>query len=311
MDSKRFCFMSKNNKIKKKIGKYGIDYGERGVYDKRNKLNELTGKEWVYFTNSIWITGYSPTAIENIGLKHRKIHPSPKPPGLLKDIILFFTKSKATILDPFVGVGGTLLGTALAGGKRKAIGIDLEEKYRNAYLEACREENLEVMDFIIGDSYDILKNKIAKVGTKFDLIIADPPYSDMMAKSRTGQKLKLYNKNDASPFTRRKEDLGNMKKNEYLIKLREIIELSTQHLKDDKYLILFCKDFQPDKENVNMLHYEVVNEIKRIGNIYYKGMRIWHDQAMSLYPFGYPYSFVMNQIHQYILIFRKENEPKK
>src|SRR5699024_7213985 len=104
-----------------KVGKYGLDFGERGTYDTRNKLNELTGKEWIYFTNSVWITGHSPTAKENVGLKYRKIHPSPKPPGLIKDIIEFFTKSNALILDPFAGVGGTPLGAALAGGNRTAI----------------------------------------------------------------------------------------------------------------------------------------------------------------------------------------------
>jgi len=139
----------------KKVGEYGIDKGYRGIYDKRNKLNELTGKEWLFFSNSIWITGYSPTAIENVGLKYRKIHPSPKPPGLIKDIILFFSKSNSLIFDPFVGVGGTLLGAALAGGNRKAIGIDLEHKYREAYLKACESENLEVMQFIRGDSLKI------------------------------------------------------------------------------------------------------------------------------------------------------------
>lgn len=48
----------------KALGANGVDMGERGVYDKRNKLNDLTGKEWVYFTNSVWVTGYSPTAKE-------------------------------------------------------------------------------------------------------------------------------------------------------------------------------------------------------------------------------------------------------
>lgn len=98
--------MSKNEK--KPLGPNSVDMGERGTYDKRNKLNDLTGKEWVYFTNSVWITGYSPTARENVGLKTRKIHPSPKPPALMKDIIEFFTKSDGKILDPFAGVGGTL-----------------------------------------------------------------------------------------------------------------------------------------------------------------------------------------------------------
>ena len=40
--------MSKNEK--KPLGPNSVDMGERGTYDKRNKLNDLTGKEWVYFT---------------------------------------------------------------------------------------------------------------------------------------------------------------------------------------------------------------------------------------------------------------------
>ena len=46
----------------------------------------------------------------------------------MKDIIEFFTKADGKILDPFAGVGGTLLGAALAGGDRKVIGFDLEKK---------------------------------------------------------------------------------------------------------------------------------------------------------------------------------------
>jgi hypothetical protein len=45
-----------------------VGKGERGVYDKRNKLNELTGREWTYFLNSVWITGYSTTAKETVVL---------------------------------------------------------------------------------------------------------------------------------------------------------------------------------------------------------------------------------------------------
>lgn len=35
--------MSKNEK--KPLGPNSVDMGERGTYDKRNKLNDLTGKE--------------------------------------------------------------------------------------------------------------------------------------------------------------------------------------------------------------------------------------------------------------------------
>jgi tRNA G10 N-methylase Trm11 len=296
----------KNKKIiNKELGPNSVDLGHRGLYDKRNRLNDLSGKEWVYFTNSVWITGYSPTAIENVGLKHRKIHPSPKPPGLIKDIIQFFTKADGKILDPFVGVGGTLLAAALAGDNRQAIGIDLNAEFKDAYLRVCKEERMKKMPFIIGDSKEILSNSSELQDQEFDLIIADPPYSDMMSRKRTGQKPKLYKTNEATPFTLSERDLGNMPLDVFLESLKEILILSIRYLKKDKYLVVFCKDFQPKGKIINILHADVVSKINEINNIEYKGMRIWHDQAMSLYPFGYPYSFIMNQIHQYILIFKK------
>lgn len=300
--------MSENNEAKR-VGKYGIDMGERGIYDIRNRLNELTGKEWIYFTNSIWITGYSPTAKENIGLKHRKIHPSPKPPALLRDIILFFTKSKGTIFDPFAGVGGTMLGAALAGGERKAVGIELNEKYVNAYHKVCQEEDLDKMPIIIDDAINMLNHSIVNE-QEFDLVIADPPYANMMNQVRTRTRVTedKKNKTNGTPYTTSEKDLGNLSRDKYFHKLKEIVELTVSRLKNKKYVVVFCKDFQPKDDNPNIFHADIINELSGIGGLQYKGMRIWHDQAMSLYPFGYPYSFVMNQIHQYILIFRKETK---
>lgn len=288
-----------------KLGKNGIDMGERGVYDKRNKLNDLTGKEWVYFTNSVWITGYSPTAKENVGLKYRKIHPSPKPPALMKDIIEFFTKADGKILDPFCGVGGTLLGAALASGNRQAVGLELEMDYIEAYRKVCETEGLQPMTMIHTDSMHMLQYpEIAD--SIFDLIIADPPYSDMMSKVRTGQRKKLYHDSSPMPFSELETDLGNMQAEQYFEALKNIMELCFSRLANKGYMVVFCKDFQPQPGNPNLLHAEIVNELCKIDGLEYRGMRIWHDQAMSLFPFGYPYSFVMNQIHQYILVFRKE-----
>ena len=39
-------------KIGDKVGRSGVFLGSRGIYDEKNKLNDLTGKEWVIFTKS-------------------------------------------------------------------------------------------------------------------------------------------------------------------------------------------------------------------------------------------------------------------
>ncbi len=45
-------------------------------------------------------------------------------------LIEFFTKSGEIVLDPFAGVGGTLLGAAIARGPRRALGIELDNAGR-------------------------------------------------------------------------------------------------------------------------------------------------------------------------------------
>jgi DNA modification methylase len=81
-----------------------------------NELNELTGEEWLYFTKSLWTTAYP----SELGHAARKAHGANKPPRLMARLIEFFTKSGELVLDPFAGVGGTLLGAAIARGPRRA-----------------------------------------------------------------------------------------------------------------------------------------------------------------------------------------------
>ena len=62
---------------------------------------------------------------------------------------------------------------------------------------------------------------------------------------------------------------------------------------------------QPKEKELNLLHADLIKDISSISNITYLGTKIWADQGVNLYPYGYPYAYVSNQIHQYILIFKK------
>ena len=169
-----FWRVDKSNGRHKRVGKFGIDLGERGIYDKRNTLNDLTGKEWTYFTNSIWITAYPPTAGKVTSFDLRKVHPSPKPPELMRDLIMFFTKGGQTVFDPFAGVGGTLLGASMIEPKRTAIGIELEKRYVDAYRNVCNSTGLIEQTMILDDARNMLDHSEISE-TEFDLILTDPP----------------------------------------------------------------------------------------------------------------------------------------
>ncbi len=276
-------------------------------YHLKNSLNDLSGGEWTFFLNSVINTRYTTNGEDSFAHHIRKIHPSPKPPQLMEEIIRFFTKENELVLDYFMGVGGTLLGASLS--NRRAIGIDLEKKYVDVYKKANKELSLKEQITIVGDSIEILENPVIIknhiADENFSLILIDPPYGDMMARPKTGEALKNGKDTSATPFTKLSNDLGNMDWNKFRLIFKKSIVNSTKLLKNKGHIVVFIKDMQPKNNELNLLHADLIKDISSIKNISYLGTKIWADQGVNLYPYGYPYAYVSNQIHQYILIFKK------
>ncbi|MCH9662266.1 MAG: DNA adenine methylase [Gammaproteobacteria bacterium] len=268
----------------------------------KNNLNDHSGAEWLYFLNSVEVTNYSTRGKEGYAHHLRKKHPSPKPPQLMKKFVEFFTKENQIVFDPFMGAGSTLLACSLA--NRKGIGIDLSKSYVYLYKKVSKELNLKVQKTIVGNSLDL--KKLIPQNIKFDFILTDPPYGEMLSNKRTGQKKKQSGVAEATPFTESDLDLGNMSRIEFLNSLQKTLAESCEFLKEKGYLAVFVKDMQPKNKEHNMLHCLITNKLLEIANLSFRGLKIWYDTTQKLYPFGYPHAFVANQFHQYILIFRKE-----
>lgn len=69
-----------------------------------------------------------------------RLHPNEKPLEMVKHFISLHTVERDTILDPFMGSGTTL--RAAKDMNRKAIGIEIEEKYCEIAVERLRQEVL-------------------------------------------------------------------------------------------------------------------------------------------------------------------------
>lgn len=307
---------------------------EKGTRDPRNTLNDFTGSEWIYFLNSIefiegepelmtgeqlndlsesqWVGQQEPiidtlfpTSGENSDAHHiRKKHPSPKPPQLMKRLIEFFTKKDGWVLDPFVGAGSTLLACSMA--NRCGVGVDLSQEYLNLYREACQYLDLEYQIVHKGDALQ-LDNIFKDKDYLFDLVLTDPPYGNMLSRKRSGERKKRTGDDSPTPFTNEHQDLGNMSHEQFYDSLKSVIAQSMEFLKVKGYVVVFCKDLQPTAERPNLIHADIVNTLIQIPNLRFRGYKIWYDKSQKLYPFGYPYAYVSNQLHQFILIFRKEN----
>ncbi|KKN15944.1 hypothetical protein LCGC14_0980770 [marine sediment metagenome] len=64
---------------------------------------------------------------------NKKVHPTEKPTGLLRDLIELSSLPGETVLDPFAGSGATLV--AAKEKNRKGIGIELDPKFHKAIVD--------------------------------------------------------------------------------------------------------------------------------------------------------------------------------
>lgn len=283
-----------------KIELFADDGSSRGFYSSLNRLNELTGKEWVYWSKSVINKQYPP----NMQHRLRSQHGGQKPPDLCADLIKIFTKEGALVLDPLAGVGGTLLGASLC--RRNGVGIELDSRYIEIYEEVCRLEELKIQRLICGNSRQVLP-QLAAEGLVFDFILTDVPYwrMDKAEKSKgrykkAGEASKDNRKSRLSPF----EQVSYQSKDEWLSELKDIFSKAKPLLKTNGYLAVFIGDMY-NQRRYHFLSADLARMMEDIG-LTLKANIVWYDVSKSLHVYGYQYQYIPSMIHQNILILRKE-----
>ena len=273
-----------------------------GKYDERNRVNDLTGKEWLLSTKSFFL---STKCADD---KDAFAHPAP---FLIKDVermIATFTKKGMMVFDPFLGSGTTAIASFNLG--RKCVGIDLSEEYRNLAFERFAKKGMqEGQDFryILGDSL-LETSKIGDV----DYIITSPPYHNILKNNSKGLREDKSEKGYRSGsrigveyYSDKENDLGNQETYEEFLQLFEqIMKKAYKQLRNKKYCSIIISDFTVDKEEI-CVQADIVKTMKNIG-FKFVGTIIMLQDNKPLYPFGYPYKFKINHMHQNVINFIKE-----
>jgi DNA modification methylase len=282
-----------------KIELFGPDGLSRGFYSPKNRLNELTGKEWVYWSKSVINKPYPP----NLQHALRSRHGGQKPPELCADLIRVFTKQGARVLDPFAGVGGTLLGASLCG--RSAVGIEINPRWVRVYQRVCALEKLTEQRLLAGDSRALLP-ELAAEGLRFELLLTDVPYwrMDRVPKSpgkykRAGEEARDNRRSKLKAF---RPDTYRSKQ-EWLDELEAVFRLSLPLLLPGSYLAVFIGDMYHGGR-FHFLSAELAGLLERLGLVM-KADLVWYDVSKSLHIYGYQYEYIPSMIHQYILVFRR------
>ena len=295
-----------------------------------NTLNDLSGEEWLYFTKSVWGTAYP----SELGHTARKQHGANKPPRLMARLIEFFTTTGELVLDPFAGVGGTLLGAAITRGPRRAIGLEIEPRWIAVYETLIRDLAAERdgkgplvadigtsdpggqrgfdpsgLEMRLGDSTLLLPQMEAD---SIDFVATDPPYNIQLPITMSGGKLAEEHSNrrtDYAMVTEHDGDLANSADYAtFLDRMEQVFVELARVLRPDRYAAVIVRDAYQEGRYI-FTGSDLAARATRAG-FTLKGDVIWYQAGTRLRPYGYPRAFVPNISHQHVLVLRLES-PRK
>lgn len=276
--------------------------GNNNGIDPRNTLNDLSSKEWVAETVSVWIQ-------KGLGANHEdakieRQHPAPFSFTDVSRLIRFFTKSGQTVLDPFVGVGSTLKACAIE--NRQGIGFELNPRYVELTKQRLEKEvrtlfsTTNSQDIQTGDARLLVKNLEEN---SVDFVVTSPPYWNILHKQDHKVKQERIANNLDTQYSDDELDLGNIQEyDKFLEELSAILGDCSRPLKPKKYMAIIVSDFR-DKSKYVMFHADLARSLQMYG-LELKGISILYQRHKRIFPYGYPFAYVPNIHHQYILILQ-------
>lgn len=274
---------------------------EPKLVDARNTLNDLTSTEWLPETISVWTQ-------RGLGANHpdaqiERQHPAPFSFTDVARLVRYFTKRGQMVLDPFVGVGSTLKACAVEG--RKGIGFELNSRYAELAKERLRKEVGDLLieeDQVIreGDARDLI-NELPD--DCLDLVVTSPPYWNILHKQDHKARQERVEQDLDTRYGDDPRDLGNIHNyQDFLNELAGILGACAKPLRSGKYMAVIVSDFR-DKSKYVMFHADLAQVLAPYG-LEMRGLKVLYQRHKRIFPYGYPYAYVPNIHHQFILILQ-------
>ncbi|MXW27384.1 MAG: site-specific DNA-methyltransferase [Chloroflexi bacterium] len=247
----------------------------------------MTGKQWLRNSISIW--SFPKTRSDK-----SYSHPAVFPEALVSQLIgCFLSGTGKTVLDPFMGTGTTLAVACKHG--HCAVGFELYE----TYIDIAAERLTGFPDHVIYGTDATQVVDFVKPLT-IDMVITSPPYWNILNRRRTAD-------NGATrPYGNNVDDIGNTESYESFLKaFADVMNGVYRVMKHGAFCVVNVMDIRL-KNHLYTLHVDTMTELKEIG-FKLDDIVIWDRRSdyNNLRPLGYPSTFRINRVHEYLLIFQK------
>ena len=271
---------------------------------RRERLNDLSGREWIRFTKS-WFIANPPRRS-----RAELLHPAKFPEELCESFVQYFTRAGMWVFDPFAGTGSTLIAALRHG--RKAVGIEIHPGFARLAKERVQAAGYTGTDarVIVGDSRELARIWVRAKLPDVQLVLTSPPYWDMLGKSRGGSRSAHRDRASAglsTTYSLNPKDLGNLHHYEaFLASVVDVLRSTGKVLSPGRYLVVVAQNLRDVDGRIRTLAWDIARELDR-PPFQFQGERIWCQDSKPLGIWGYPSTFVPNYHHHYCLVFRRSD----
>jgi DNA modification methylase len=282
-----------------------LDIGYKKTCDcPQNRISCVTAKEWVKGMVTIQTFYYNGRDIRD-----KNVHPAVYPISLPAHFIKLLTHEGELVLDPFAGIGTTLI--AAKDLNRNAVGFDLKEEYIEITKKRLAQSTLssatqQVM--ILDESHNIPhyleENTVS-------LCITSPPYANMLNRPRLNKSIRGDQRKNGQylktqQYSNNPLDLGTMNHEAYSKALEEIYAGILPLMRPKAHCIINVNDVWWENKR-NLTHIYVIEALQRAG-FEFRNTFIWdkRDLVNGVGIFGWPNNFIsLGATMEYILDFWK------
>ena len=272
---------------------------ERTCDCESNHTNCLTAKEWTKSQVAVWEFAYKKRDIRD-----KKIHPAVFPIDLPAKCISLFSHQGELILDPFVGIGSTMV--AAQDLKRNAIGFDLKKEYLD-YAKTRLSQDKSTKQILVNDEAHNIPKYIQE--ESLALTVTSPPYSNILNrprknKSRRGNLRKNEQYDKVEQYSNDPLDLGTMEAKPYAEAIGEIYKGILPLLRPKAHAIINLTDLWWENKRIP-IHVYTIEAMQDVG-YELRNIIIWDRRNLvnGVGIFGWPNNYItFGTTFEYILDF--------
>jgi DNA modification methylase len=282
-----------------------LDLGyERTCSCPPSHINCLTAKEWVKSQVAIQEFFYGGRDIRD-----KEVHPAVFPIALPAHFIRLFTHEGELVLDPFVGIGSTLV--AARDLNRNAVGFDLKREYVEYAEKRLSQSSLQhgAEQFAINDDATNIPNYLEE--QTVSLCVTSPPYATMLNRARLNKSMRAdlrENKHymKVQQYSNDPRDLGTMSHDQYAQALTKIYTGVYPLMKPRGHVVVNVNDVWQDNKRYPT-HLYVIRALEEAG-FEFRNTIMWDKRNLvnNVGIFGWPNNFItLGTTMEFILHFWK------